>query len=298
MADAKKSKNIEAAGPECLKWNSADVPGSLAQLLTYVEEEAQKSVAWYWRNKRAKAFFSRWIQFLAVILTSSAAILPIIGQLLGNGTLTNGLLASLLVGLAAALLALDKAFGLSSGWVRYVLAATNIRKLSEEFRIDWTSLVAKAGPNPTAADISALIQRAKEFRVAVETIVLQETKDWVTEFQNNLAQLEKDATAQLAALKAQIEKTAQSAQPGSIQLTVPNADKADNAKLQIKLESATETIADEPLAGSKTWVRLNVAPGQYRVTVAGTIAGKPASAMSAVMVRPAEITEVQIALAI
>jgi len=56
-------------------------------------------------------------------------------------------------------------------------------------------------------------------------LVLQETKDWATEFQSNVAQLEKETKAQLDALKAQVEKAgvAQTAasQPGSVEITVP-----------------------------------------------------------------------------
>jgi hypothetical protein len=292
------AKNIEAAGPQCLTWNCADIPASLQEVLKYVEQEAKKAIDWYWRNKRGKSFLSRWVQFCAVVLTSAAAIVPIIGQLLGKEVLKNGLWASLLVGLAAALLALDKAFGFSSGWARYILAATNIRKSLEEFRMDWASLAAKACPNPTPEQVQALIQRAKEFRIAVEMIVLQETRDWVTEFQNNIAQLDKDVTAQFAALKAQTEKAAQGSQPGSLQLTVPNADKCDGAKIEITLEDPTGTIAEEAVTGSKTWARLNLAPGQYRVSVKATAGGKPVSASAAVIVKPAEMVQAQISLPI
>jgi hypothetical protein len=294
------SNDIEAAGPECLTWNCSDTAASLQELLKYVETEAQKTISWYWRNKRTKSFLSQWIQFLAVVLTSAAAIIPIIGQVLHYETLKNALWASLLVGLAAALLALDKAFGFSSGWARYVMAATNIRKSLEEFRMDWAVLIAKSCPSPTPEQAEALIQRAKEFRVAVEGMVLQETKDWVTEFQNNIAQLEKDVTAQLAALKAQNEKAAQArdaaSQPGSIQLTLPNADKADNAAIHIKLEGASGVIADEAVTGSKTWVRLNLIPGQYQLTVSATVSGKPVSTTAAVIVKPGEVAPPQILL--
>jgi len=206
------------------------------------------------------------------------------------------------VGLAAALLALDKAFGFSSGWARYVMAATNIRKSLEEFRMDWAVLIANACPSPTPEQVAALIQRAKEFRVAVEGMVLQETKDWVSEFQNNIAQLEKDVTAQLAALKAQSEKAAQArdaaSQPGSIQLTVPNADKSDNATIQIKLDDAAGPVVDEAVTGSKTWVRLNLIAGQYRVTVSATVSGKPVASTAVVIVKTGEIAQPEVPLPI
>jgi hypothetical protein len=295
-----QTKNIEAAGPECLTWNCADHAASLQELLKYVESEAQKAINWYWKNKRPKSFCSRATQFSAVVLTSLAAILPIVGVMTGIDRLQNPLWASLLVGLAAALLALDKAFGFSSGWARYVMAATNIRKALEEFRMDWAVLAAKACPSPTAEQVEALIRRAKEFRVTVEGIVIQETKDWVNEFQANLAQLEKDVTAQLAALRAQAEKAAQvreaAAQPGSIGLTVPNADQADGSKISIRLESASAVVAQEVLTGSKTWARLDLPPAAYRVTVSATAGGRPIAAVAAVIVKPGEVAVAQIPL--
>ena len=106
--------------------------------------------------------------------------------------------------------------------------------------------------------------------------------------------------AQLAELKAQTEKAGQARelanQPGAIQLTVPNADKSDTAAIQIHLQGATGVVADEPLAGSKTWVRLNLTPGHYELTVSATVGGKPVSDKTAVTVSPSVITQAQVAL--
>jgi hypothetical protein len=70
----------------------------------------------------------------------------------GGLQLSDGLWASLLLGVAAALFGLDKAFGYLSGWARYVLTATNIRRALEEFRMDWAELMVKAGTPPTAEE--------------------------------------------------------------------------------------------------------------------------------------------------
>jgi hypothetical protein len=302
-----KSNDLGANGPACPTWNCGDATASLHAILKYVEQQAQRHANWYRQKMQPKSRYSRWIRLWAVLLTSAGAIVPIIGQIFGSKTLSTGLWASVLVGAAAALLALDKAFGFSSGWTRYTLAATNIGKALEEFRMDWNALIAKACPNPSPDQIQALIQRAKEFSVTVEGFVLQETKDWVTEFQSNMAQLEKDTTAQLAAMKAQNDKAVQArdaaaqaraaaSQPGSIQLTVPNADKADNANVQIALEDAAGASTGYTLTGTKTWVRLNLSPGHYALTVSAAVSGKTVSATAAVIVKPGEIAEPQIAL--
>lgn len=293
MATRAVPKNIEAAGPECLQWNPTDIAASLQALLTYVETEAQKSIDWYWRNKRWKSVLSRWIQFLAVVFTSAGALVPIVGKLANLKWLSDSLWASLLVGAAAALLAVDKAFGFSTGWVRYVLTATTIRGALESFRMDWAIKSAKALPSPTPAQIEELMQCARNFRVTVEGLVLQETRDWVAEFQSNLAQVEKDVTTQLAALKTATEKAAQR---GSIQLTVPNAGQADGARIQIRLENSQGPLADETVTGSTSWVKLGVPPDHYQITVTAAIAGLTKSATLAIVVKPGEVTTESITL--
>jgi hypothetical protein len=84
--------------------------------------------------------------------------------------------------------------------------------------------MAEAGTSPPAESVAPLIDRARSFRTDVEALVLQETKDWVTEFQNSMVQMEKDIVAQVAALKAQVDKATQAKeaaeQPGSIQLQI------------------------------------------------------------------------------
>ena len=169
--------------------------------------------------------------------------------------------------------------------------------------MDWVSLTAAASTEPSADQIAALIQKAREFRVAVEAIVAQETKDWVTEFQTNLAQLEKDVKTQLDALKAQVDKSQQAqqaaSQPGAIEATIENADKAKDFSFSATLEGpeGNVVVKDEKSTASKTWARPNVKPGQYKLLItAKTKEDKPAYATSIVVVKAAEVSKPKIEL--
>src|SRR5271165_5793442 len=252
------------ATPTSLTWKGADTDSSLEGLLKYVEAEADKAIAWYWQNKSPKAKLSQMIQFSAVVLTALGALIPVATNLLRGplklGDVDTGLWDSLLVGLAAALIGVDRAFGYSSGWARYVLTATTIRKSLEEFRMDWTALSAKSGASPSPDQLAAFIARAKDFIVGVQAMVLQETKDWVTEFQNSVAQLDKEIGARLDALKSQIEKAAQTqaptAQPGSIELTVPNAEKTEGFAFDVLMEGSEGKVTEEKITGTKSGSRL------------------------------------------
>jgi hypothetical protein len=290
-----------------LMWDPSKTLDSLRAVRIAAEEESQKAINWYWNSKRWKARLSRGIQLWALALTALAGIGPIGLQLLKSyrpnllPQLDSGLIAAICVGTAAALLGLDKAFGFSSGWTRYVLTATSMTKLLHEFRMDWVALVA-AAKNPTEPDEQTkLIQRAKDFISNIQNIVLQETKDWATEFQNNMAQMEKDLKSQLETLKTQVEQNAKqkedTSKPGAIELTVANADKTDGFHFDVILESAAGKVADS-VSNAKVWTKLGTSPGQYKLTIEAKVKGSFLGTSSVLDIKPAEIVKPSLELPI
>jgi len=220
VADQNKSdkskKDIRAHDTLDVMWDHTDPAKSLQNVRMRVEDECQTAIDWYLTAKSPKSFLAQMIQFSALALTALAGIVPIIFQVLksfGRATgFDSGPIAALCVGLAAALLGLDKAFGFSSGWTRYVLAATTMTKLLHEFRMDWVAMEAAADSPPKLEQQAGMIQRAKDFVSTIQGMVLQETKDWATEFQSNMAQMERDLKSQLDQLKAQVDKVAKDQQ--------------------------------------------------------------------------------------
>lgn len=278
-------------------WKSDDVMQSLRDLRIAVENEGQKAIGWYWKAKGSKCWFSRAIQFSALALTALGGIAPIVIQIIRScevGIPTkfdSGTIATLCIGLAAALLGLDKAFGFSSGWTRYVLTATSMTKLLHEFRMDWVAGISVVNASPTAEQQAGLIQRAKDFITTIQGMVLQETKDWATEFQSNTAEMEKDLKTQLDALKVAVEKNAKAkedvARPGAIELTLVNADKTDGFKFEVTLQGPSGTSADS-VSSAKVWTSINIAPGQYKVTLKAVANGTPVATSTIVEIKPGE----------
>jgi hypothetical protein len=306
LISSARAKDIATEEDIIPKWNADKVPDSLAALHSYVIREAGKSIQWYWRAKRSKSVPSQLIRFTAWVLAAAGGLLPVVGTLYkeshpGAGIeLTNGLWASLLLGVAAAMIGLDKAFGYSSGWARYALTATNIRGTLEDFRLEWADLMAKAGSSPTAESVAPLIDRARKFRTDVEALVLQETKDWVTEFQNSMAQMEKEIAGQVAALKTQVEKAAQAkeatGQAGAIQLQIENTSKVDaGTAIKVFLTDAQGKTTEDSASG-QSWAKLNVLPGQYKLRIQATVKGQSVEDQKVVPVKPGEIADVQLAL--
>ncbi len=306
MADPNE-KNIRPHDPVEVMWDDKEPVKSLRDVRKAVEEEAQKAIDWYWRKKESKSLPARFIQLSALVLTAIGGLASIVITLLKNAgvgisaTLDSGHIATLCIGTAAALIGLDRAFGFSTGWTRYVLTATSLTKLLHEFRMDWVALVAAAAEPPTSEQRAGLIQRAKEFVASVEAMVLQETKDWATEFQSNMAQMEKDLKAQLDTLKAQVEKSDKekkdASKPGAIELTLTNAEKTDGFRFDVTLEGASGRFG-ESLSNAKVWTRVNVAPGQYKVALDALAQGRKTSTSGIVEVKPGETAKPSLVLPI
>ena len=300
MPDDKSQTRDIATKQQSIAWNPSDVPGSLNEIRTYVETEANKAADWYYRAKRSKAAWSRFLRAAAILLSTAAGILPIAVTLKFGKDESSGLWVSLLLGLAAGAVGLDHFFGFSSGWIRYVITASGIQNALEEFRMDWSMLSAHLSTPPTDEQLQALIEHAKGFRIAVAGMVLDETKAWAAEFQSNMAQLEKDVKAsfeqekQKALQESKARNTA--VRPGAIELKVVNAETVDNGEFTVSLEGSSAPATSEKLEGSNCWSKTAVAPGQYRVVVSASRGGKRVQASKIIKVEAEAVVDAEVEL--
>jgi hypothetical protein len=184
-----------------LSWKDADLDNSLRQLHEYVENEASRQIDWYYHKKIWKTRMSSTLRCVAIVLFVLGGLVPIVKATLPPKAVTDmpfdfGQAGYLLIGVAAGCMGLDRFFGFSSGWIRYMTTALALEKSREEFRLTWTGQMSKLRGNPPDQDqIAQLILTCTAFSLAIKSQVEQETKAWVTEFQSNLAQLQKDLQA-------------------------------------------------------------------------------------------------------
>jgi hypothetical protein len=98
--------------------------------------------------------------------------------------------------------------------------------------------------------------------------VIDETRAWAVEFQNNLAQLEKDTNEKLEQVAAQVREQTRPQAPGSgsIEVSLPNSAAADDGTVKIEMEGEGVSVVDT-IAGSRRWSRIGLKPGHYRLVV-------------------------------
>ena len=140
--------------------NSVD--RDLEVLYWIVVKKASDAVIYYQGCKKWKRFWARFIRFFAVTLFSVAGLIPlldatglfdgaplvvpgstnpdevrqIVEQSLAAG-IDSGQIALLFAAVAAALIGMDKFFGLSSSWTRFISAELSLQRSLDRFQLDW-----------------------------------------------------------------------------------------------------------------------------------------------------------------
>jgi hypothetical protein len=310
-------KNIQYLKWEPKSWDANNVDGSLKQMLTNAEQNAQAAITWYWDKKRWKAISSRTFRLAAILLTAAAAMIPIIGSAGWFGPNDQGTVLKInqagyaALGVAALALALDRFLSASTSWMRYVTTATTIQTAVEKFQLDWDKLTAPlAGKTPSGQDLAALINQIAEFSATVRALVENETNAWVAEFQANLAELQKSTAAAVDTARAQVqasqqkadadqqaaqqklEAAEQAARPGGIDLTVSNAADTDEG-----YEVLVDGQSKKAGVLSNSCGILGVSPGLHELEVQAKIGGSAAHVSQMVTITAGAAAKVQLTLA-
>jgi hypothetical protein len=250
----KKRRDIEVVNVEHLSWAPSNIMASLNAVLEFTERQAQDAINWYYIKKRPKAFVSRLLRLLAIAFTTAGGLIPIVISLpYMKPSWVLDKWGYVALGMAAACIGLDKFFGVSSGWIRYITTAQTLQNVLYTFQLDWARSMSKfAGNPPTPSQVEELLQLAREFSSRVMQSVTQETQQWVAEFQGSMADLERTTKAQL-----------ENARPGSLTVTVDNANLSEQP-VTVDIDG----VAYGTMAGN-TWAVRQLAPGTHTVLVSG-----------------------------
>jgi len=236
------------------QWDPNKPGESLALVYQWAVQKAQEQIGWYEQRRRPKRRGSQWLRALSICFATIGALCPLIDatQIISNGNKALlGQWGYVSLALAAAIVGYDRYFGLSTGWIRYIVTQLSMEKALKEFQYDWPLLLEQQKGQPQINTL-ILLQRVKEFSLQLDTLVRQETDTWVIEFQSNISELEKT-------LKAEIETK----KTGSIKVTVDNSRNFDKVEIQLNdshmkdLIGVTEGLLDA------------VPPGRYEITAIG-----------------------------
>lgn len=266
-----------------LQWDTENLKESLDKLYQFTLQKGESSEAWYWKNSRYKRGWAQFLRVFAILVTALGGIIPIITQIIVTADgkpIFSPAWASVVLALGATALGLDRFFGFSTGWIRFITTALNIQAWIAEFKYEWElARVGWKGTMPTYEQAEAMISKCSAFSLKISNAVQEETHSWVEEFQATLKTLDQDLKNQASTL-----------QPGALVLNIKNGEQCEDGwTTQIDARSPEQHYG-------QSGVLSDLYPGLYQVKVSGKIDNKPVHAETAVRVNAGEIATVEITL--
>jgi hypothetical protein len=186
-APAKREADLEPGRFPELPWGDADLAASLEAVYHWVEGEAIRAASWYLYEKKAKSRWSRALRILAILFATAGAALPFIAA---NNDVVDFEWGYVLLALAAGAVAMDRYFGFSTAWMRYITAEQAIQRRLQQLQFDWAAtLVTRGNRAPSAHEVAAELQKLAAVAAAIGEEIRSETMVWADEFQSNIGEL-------------------------------------------------------------------------------------------------------------
>lgn len=266
-----------------LDWNSDKVLDSLGRFRAFVVERANDAIRYYQFAKKPKKRWAIWLRMGALVFAGAAGILPILSQIwtADGRAMIPPAWASVFLTLAAGAVAVDRFFGFSSAWMRFMSSELRIRRLVDDFELDWEATRARwAGKKPDVTETQQMIERGKAFLALLADVVREETDQWIMEFRETLRQLDESART-AAAMETR----------GGIRVTITNGDELENG-WRLSLDGG-------PLREyhGRTAALAQVLAGVHTIQARGTIEGRKVQAEGAIAVTRGEIADLELELA-
>ncbi|MFF5112378.1 SLATT domain-containing protein [Streptosporangium sp. NPDC000509] len=163
----------------------------LRRMYLEAEGRAIEAYTWYMRDRVRKRASSKILRGVAIVLAAAGGLQPLASAAGAGGGLGWGyiLLAS-----AGVCVAFDHFLGLSSRWMRDMVAAQEIQSRLHDFQLDWAVLNARDALDQRSIPVEEYLELLRTFITDLSAIVTRETNEWVTEFQSGLAQLNLPST--------------------------------------------------------------------------------------------------------
>lgn len=256
---AKKPEDLNPDKFPKTAWQPGKLAEPLGQLFDCVVKEANDSIAWYTIRRKPKQLGGQILRVGAIIFAAIAGLVPVVGEIFqenGRPSIAPGW-ATVALGIAGLLVLLDRFWGFTSAWVRFMLSQQELSEVLRKFQFDWEQdKISWDGPEPTVKQASAMIASCKAFMLQIHSIVRRETNMWAAEFQSVITMVDQNAKV-----------AEQVKEPGAIMVQVTNGDQCQNG-WKLTIDDGSETTYS-----GKSVALPKIQPGIRTIWVVGTVNG-------------------------
>ncbi len=186
-------KDLQSVQLGNLDWTPEKRMESLKSVYQYVSDHAVSAMHWYLTKKKNKRFWARFLRVWAIILTALAGLLPVLSQLYTKGgkAIIHPAWATVLLIIAATFIALDRFFGFTNSWIRFISAEIKIKTRHEYFQLSWQiKLDSLEGKIPSVEQTNELLKFCIDFLYEVNEIIIEEMEEWKQNFETAIKKID------------------------------------------------------------------------------------------------------------
>ena len=196
----KPGSDLQPAISTELHWDEEHRRHSLDAVYKRAEDHALNAIDWYLHAKRSKKNCAQFRRIGMIGSSAIAGLLPLLSQIYQSQLSSlSPAWTTIALGVAGVLMAIDKYFGCTNAWMRFIATEHRIRQALHEFQMDYDLEQSKWTDNlPTSEQAQTMLSCCKVFISQVDTFILQETNEWLVEFQNAIKQKDESAQAKPA----------------------------------------------------------------------------------------------------
>ena len=177
-----------------LDWSGGHAGESLQRAHAVVRGRGKAAMTWYLDHRTSKSWRSKAIRGTVALLVAVGAACPALA--LADPDLAISDYGYVALTLAAGIFGLDKVFGFSSSWMRYVATAMTIKARLERDDLEWEKLLAEVkGRPPTRAEVERCLDHLLGLTEELQAMVTNETRQWSGEIAAALVELQAAAAA-------------------------------------------------------------------------------------------------------
>ncbi len=264
-----KNNDLKVGVLERQNWDG-DGKEPLGNIFEYVTAQAEDAIEWYLKKKSSKKFWARSLRLAAIISTSVAGLIPLISEINTTAGVPDvpPALASVALLLAVTFVGLDRFFGFSTAWMRFLSTELKIRNALQLFRVEWEIKSSSLkGTPPNEDQLQERLVACRDFLVTINSAVESEMLAWKNEFQTALKQIDDAAQA-----KQEIEKL------GGVNIRIKNPN--------LCIDGWSVSIDDglKKKCEGKTAAFNNLQPGMHKIKLTSSVGEDTYTAEKAVTI--------------
>ena len=173
--------NIRPEKLQLLSWDPSDRHESLSALYAWSEQQVLGVTEWYLHHKRSKARWSKLLRMASVAFVVVGAILPIVSLIVGTDRLS-GEWGYVALAIGAGVVLVDRGFGFTSSWTRYMTTLGAIERRTRTLQLEWNRELVALAVAPDDETTRHAIDMLRSFLDDVGEVVERETRAWALEF--------------------------------------------------------------------------------------------------------------------